>query len=44
MCNRKVYCDFVQVTFVGEGAVDAGGPRREFFRLLASSAADSAGA
>ena len=26
----------VQVRFVGEGAVDQGGPRREFFRLFAS--------
>ena len=24
-----------QVNFVGEGAIDHGGPRREFFRLLA---------
>ena len=24
--------------FVGEGAVDQGGPRREFFRLLATKA------
>lgn len=29
----------IKVTFVGEGAVDYGGPRREFFRLLASEAA-----
>ena len=28
----------IQVRFVGEGAVDYGGPRREFFRLLASAA------
>ena len=27
-----------QVRFVGEGAVDHGGPRREFFRLLAINA------
>ena len=26
----------MQVRFVGEGAVDHGGPRREFFRLFAS--------
>lgn len=31
----------VQVTFVAEGAVDAGGPRREFFRLLARQASHS---
>ena len=31
----------MQVTFVGEGAVDYGGPRREFFRILASDAAKS---
>ena len=30
-----------EVTFVGEGAVDYGGPRREFFRMLASDAAKS---
>ena len=30
-----------QVTFVGEGAVDSGGPRREFFRLLASEASNT---
>ena len=30
-----------QITFVGEGAVDLGGPRREFFRLLACEAAES---
>ena len=27
-----------QVNFVGEGSVDTGGPRREFFRLLAEEA------
>ena len=27
--------------FVGESALDYGGPRREFFRLLASDAAQS---
>lgn len=27
----------LQVKFVGEGAIDLGGPRREFFRLLVSS-------
>lgn len=32
----KSHCRlFIQVTFVGEGAIDHGGPRREFFRLLA---------
>ena len=30
-----------QVQFVGEGAVDTGGPRREFFRLLAEHARES---
>lgn len=29
---------FSQIRFVGEGAVDHGGPRREFFRLLAINA------
>ena len=24
----------IQVCFVGEGGIDTGGPRREFFRLL----------
>lgn len=28
----------MQVNFVGEGSVDYGGPRREFFRLLALNA------
>jgi len=28
---------YVQVIFVGEGGIDHGGPRREFFRLLAIS-------
>ena len=32
---------YSQVCFVGEGAIDAGGPRREFFRLLAHQASDS---
>ena len=27
-----------QITFVGEGAVDYGGPKREFFRLFAQEA------
>lgn len=32
----KSHCRlFIQVTFVGEGAIDHGGPRREFFGLLA---------
>ena len=31
----------VQVRFVGEGAVDHGGPRREFFRLLAIEAQEN---
>lgn len=30
----------LQVTFVGEGAIDSGGPRREFFRLLAVEGAN----
>ena len=30
----------MQVTFVGEGAIDHGGPRREFFRLLAKEASE----
>ena len=30
-----------QVTFFGELSVDAGGPRREFFRLLVHQAADT---
>ena len=30
-----------KVTFVGEGAVDYGGPRREFLRLLGTGAATS---
>ena len=29
------------MTFVGEGAVDYGGPKKEFFRLLALEAAES---
>ena len=29
-----------QVRFTGEGAVDHGGPKREFFRLLAYKAKD----
>ena len=28
----------LQVTFVGEGAIDQGGPKREFFRLFAEQA------
>ena len=49
--NLEVYICF-QVNFVGEGSVDTGGPRREFFRLLAGetqkstyfhSSSDSAG-
>lgn len=28
------------MTFVGEGAVDNGGPRREFLRMLASEASE----
>ena len=31
----------LQVKFVGEGAIDYGGPRREFFRLLALNARDT---
>ena len=34
---------FLKVTFVGEAAVDEGGPRREFFRLLIRSAVSSSG-
>ena len=30
----------LKVRFIGEGAVDYGGPRREFFRLLALKAGD----
>ena len=29
------------MTFVGEGAVDQGGPKREFFRLLAKEASET---
>ena len=31
----------IQVTFVGEGAVDTGGPRREFLRLLVTRVTSS---
>jgi hypothetical protein len=31
----------MQVTFVGEGAVDHGGPKREFFRLFAKEASQT---
>ena len=31
----------VLVTFDGEGAIDDGGPRREFVRLLAQQASDN---
>ena len=30
-----------QVKFVGEGGIDYGGPRREFFRLLALTAKET---
>ena len=33
----------LRVTFVGEAAVDEGGPCREFFRLLMQSAVSSSG-
>ena len=33
----------LRVTFVGEAALDEGGPRREFFRLLMQSAVSSSG-
>ena len=29
-----------QVIFVGEGAIDQGGPKREFFRLFAKAASE----
>lgn len=32
--------NFAQVQFVFEGAIDSGGPRREFFRLFAMLASD----
>ena len=31
----------MQVTFIGEGAIDYGGPRREFFRLLIQKLSES---
>ena len=31
----------MQVTFIGEGAIDYGGPRREFFRLLIQQLSES---
>ena len=37
----SVFTIYLQVTFVDEGAIDAGGPRREFFRLLALEASES---
>ena len=51
-CNNTCLCNhpdkplFIQVCFVGEGAVgegavDTGGPRREFFRLLAEQVRES---
>ena len=45
LCKRFVLLSFLstaeQVTFVGEGAIDDGGPRLEFFRLLADAAAQN---
>ena len=38
IANQKKHCyddNNYQVRFVGESAVDSGGPKREFFRLLA---------
>ncbi len=35
------YFFYIQVGFVGESAVDEGGPKREFFRLLAYVACTS---
>ena len=39
MCSIPI--SVIQVDFVGEGAVDTGGPRREFFRLLAEQVRES---
>ena len=47
-CTYKLFCikispaafTLLQVSFVGEGAIDCGGPRREFFRLVALEAKD----
>ena len=33
-------CYLLQINFVGEGAIDHGGPLREFFRILFSSASE----
>ena len=30
----------LQVTFIGEGALDHGGPKREFFRLFAQGVSE----
>ena len=38
-CTELLY--LIQVEFVGEGAVGTGGPRREFFRLLAEEVRES---
>ena len=37
-CLLQLYLFLKQINFVGEGSVDYGGPRREFFRLLALNA------
>ena len=34
-CYISCHSSHCQVIFVGEGAIDQGGPRREFFRLMA---------
>ena len=39
--KRKLLHVCMQVTFVGEGAVDHGGPKREFFRLFAKEASQT---
>ena len=33
--------DLLHIKFAGEGAIDYGGPRREFFRLLGNSIRDN---
>lgn len=38
-CTKLLY--LIQILFVGEGAVDTGGPQREFFRLLAEQVRES---
>ena len=39
--HLSLYILVLQVNFVGEGSIDTGGPRREFFRLLADRAQNS---